>query len=62
MSDLVHRLLNHEVHAVHDFDDDCAEAAKEIVRLRGLLKEIDSEIYQSSRGDIRSIAQEGFSK
>jgi chromosome segregation ATPase len=27
MSDLIERLRNHERHAVHDYDDDCEEAA-----------------------------------
>ena len=31
--DLVERLRNHEVHAVHDYDDDCIEAASAIDEL-----------------------------
>jgi hypothetical protein len=33
MNDLINRLRCHEQHAVHDYDDDCEEAANEIERL-----------------------------
>jgi hypothetical protein len=44
VSDLINRLRCHEQHAVHDYDDDCEEAANEIERLTAEVRDLRSKI------------------
>jgi hypothetical protein len=57
VSDLINRLRCHEQHAVHDYDDDCEEAANEIERLNAEWR-IQNDCIADQHDKIRELSAE----